>query len=269
MKKITVTFALLATTFGTAGAAEYYDGGVLADCTSKYIDVGAIESFNYEDSAWKLVMGNVKGWGGAQCALTMTTQCRNALISVMGQQNFNDNSIEGVLTQGTPCACDSDSDCVTGFKCNTSAGYKYGFCTQIANFCTNDSQCANDKGYVCSNKACTQKCDISTYPEDTDWETAARDTSDYYNFPMIEKRTSYKCSSSGSWTGTTTYRCAAHYYGTPTSASSKCTRCPDYPGPGTSDPGSTKIQDCYYPKGTQYHDTPGSYTIVNGDCHHD
>ena len=274
MKKITITLAALMEITGTAYGAwdtsTRIDGVHLSSCTSKYIDVNAIESLNYEDNAWKLVMGRENGWGGSSCTLTMTEECSKALIGIMGREDFDDASIEGTLTSNILCACNSNSDCVTGFKCSSAgSGQKYGFCTQISNFCTTDSQCDNDKGYVCVNKACTQKCTINTKPDDTGWKIAARDTSDYYNFPMIEKSSTYKCSSAGRWTGTTAYRCAAHYYGAPTSANSKCTRCPSYPGPAEAPAGSTKITDCYYPRGTEYNDSTGAFKIIGGDCHHD
>lgn len=267
MKKITTAFAafILATgaCHGAADTSTYYPGGLFTECTSKYINVYGIESLNYRDNYWRLVTKN--GWGGGNCALNVTAACQANLINAMGLQEFNDNSIIGVLSN-IICSCQSDSDCVSGFKCQKNINEIYGQCLQISNYCTNNNQCDNEKGYICISGKCTQKCYIDTKPENTYWETVKKDST--YNVPMIEKESIYTCASSG-WSQTTNYRCAEHYYGTPTSATSTCNRCPAYPGPATSAPGSTLQTDCYIPKGTQYGDQTGSFTIVNNDCHHD
>ncbi len=269
MKIITTVLIGALGIIGSAYAVDsntYYDGIHLSECTSKYINVYDIDSFNYQDGAWKLVMKN--GGGGVTCALTVSSECRSSLVSVMGQAEYTNASVEGVLSNAL-CACDGDGDCVTGFRCSKQSGYKYGFCTQIANFCTTNSQCDMDMGYLCVNKACTQKCYLDSKPDDTDWKVVTK-TSDMYQLNLIEKSTSYTCKQSGSsyaWTATDSFRCAKNAYGNPTSASSGCNICPDYPGPATSPAGTTSITGCYIPNGTQYGDKTGSYTL-KGDCHY-
>ncbi len=268
-----VAFGMVAVT-GSAGALNYPDlyvvGGVFAQgCTSSNILVSAaVKNMNYEDSFWRVVAQD--GWGGQYCNITLDDTCRNNVANALGgEQVFNDNSIAGVLSQ-IQCSCESNADCVTGFKCN-KGGSGYGFCEQIANFCTSDSQCDVGKGYVCINKACTQKCFISEdiFLDEGYWTVVA--THPTYKFPMIESMPSYKCVKSGStynWQTTYSYRCAEHFYGNPTSASGGCELCPSYPGPATSEPGTKLITGCYMPQGTRYGDSTGSFTFVGGDCHY-
>ena len=146
MKKITTAFAafILATgaCHGAADTSTYYPGGLFTECTSKYINVYGIESLNYRDNYWRLVTKN--GWGGGNCALNVTAACQANLINAMGLQEFNDNSIIGVLSN-IICSCQSDSDCVSGFKCQKNINEIYGRCLQISNYCTNNNQCDNEK----------------------------------------------------------------------------------------------------------------------------
>lgn len=270
-----VAFGMVAVT-GSAGALNYPDlyvnGSVFSQgCTSSNILVSvAVKNMNYEDSFWRVVAQD--GWGGQFCNITLDNTCRNNVANALGgQQAFDDNSIAGVLSS-IQCSCDSDADCVTGFKCTKSTPSDvYGNCRQIANFCTSDSQCDTAKGYVCVNKACTQKCSINEdiFLDEGDWTVVANHPT--YNSPMIESMASYKCVKSGStynWQTTYSYRCAEHFYGNPTGASGGCELCPSYPGPATSAPGTKLITGCYLPAGTTYGDRTGSFKIVGGDCHY-
>ncbi|MCM1294654.1 MAG: hypothetical protein NC311_03770 [Muribaculaceae bacterium] len=269
MKKTTITLigTLCCCNAFAANSNTYYDGGILSRCTSKYILVGGIASFNYQDNAWKLVVKD--GWGGNNCSLSVNSNCEADIISAMGQTEYSNGSVNGVLSNAS-CACETNTDCVTGFKCQSvGAANRYGFCTQIANFCTTDSQCAMGKGYVCVSGKCTQKCYVDNMPDDTGW-TVVTKTSDMYKFDLIEQSTSYTCKQSGSsyaWTATNYYRCAKNAYGNPTNASSGCSMCPNYPGPMTSPAGTTSVTGCYIPSGTNYGDITGSYTL-KGDCHY-
>ena len=92
----------------------------------------------------------------------------------------------------------------------------------------------------------------------------------------------------------TTYKCAAGYYGTATSALAGCTKCPDNatcsggngstyvcnsgtykaygacascPSPGTSPSGSTSISSCYIPSGTTGSDGSGTYKYT-ANCYY-
>ncbi len=59
------------------------------------------------------------------------------------------------------------------------------------------------------------------------------------------------------------YRCAAGYYGSPSSCTSGCTKCPSYNGvSGTSSAGSTSVSSCCIASGTSidFSDTKGSGT---------
>lgn len=61
------------------------------------------------------------------------------------------------------------------------------------------------------------------------------------------------------------YRCAAGYYGSPTSSLSGCTECPS---PGTSVAGSnTSKTDCYIPANTQLTDSSGTFTYTT-NCYY-
>ncbi|MDE6250597.1 MAG: hypothetical protein K2M34_03115 [Alphaproteobacteria bacterium] len=62
----------------------------------------------------------------------------------------------------------------------------------------------------------------------------------------------------------TTYRCAAGYYGSSTNGTSGCTRCPQSGSGtyGTSAAGSKYVTSCYLPAGTSFSDTTGSGTYT-------
>lgn len=66
----------------------------------------------------------------------------------------------------------------------------------------------------------------------------------------------------------TQYRCAKGYYGSPTSNTSGCTRCPASGGTygTTASAGSTSITSCYLPSGSTFSDSTGSGT-VEGNCY--
>lgn len=66
-----------------------------------------------------------------------------------------------------------------------------------------------------------------------------------------------------------TYKCAAGYYGNPTSETSSCTPCPNHSltGPATSPVGATKITDCYITTGATWTDDKGTLRFEE-DCHY-
>lgn len=77
---------------------------------------------------------------------------------------------------------------------------------------------------------------------------------------------------------TTSYKCAAGYYGTPSPTNQTCTQCPEASdiytnsartvrARGTSKDGATSKNDCYLPAGT-YYDATGQFVIdTNQTCY--
>ena len=61
------------------------------------------------------------------------------------------------------------------------------------------------------------------------------------------------------------YRCAAGYYGNPTSCTSGCTACPSdaYGNYGTTAGGAKTVSECYIPSGQPFSDATGSGTYTN------
>ncbi|MBD5388928.1 hypothetical protein HDR63_01585 [bacterium] len=63
-------------------------------------------------------------------------------------------------------------------------------------------------------------------------------------------------------------RCGANSYGLAYYNSGVCTRCPTFNNvSGSSSAGSVSISDCYIPRGQNFTDTTGSYTL-NSDCYY-
>lgn len=65
----------------------------------------------------------------------------------------------------------------------------------------------------------------------------------------------------------TEYRCAAGYWGSPSSATSGCTACDKLGGHGTSAAGSTSRTKCYVPAGAAITDNIGTYKFSN-NCYY-
>jgi len=258
---------------GAASAAKVViPGYVFEACSSQYISMAGVKEFFYDeagDSAWRLVAQD--GWGGDSCSITFIVGCEKALSDEVGDVIYGDWEVKPNLLR-IQCSCVSDADCVGGFKCQNKSSTGYGFCTSTG--CSKDSDCSTDKGYLCISGQCQQKCYVDAKPavpdeeEETAWTVVAQHP--MYNIPMIESYTSYSCTKSGSsyaWNGTTTYRCSEKFYGTPTSASGGCELCDSFPGPATSEAGSTKPEDCYLPDGTNYGGREGQFVIKGGDCY--
>ena len=99
---------------------------------------------------------------------------------------------------------------------------------------------------------CEQNCTGCTNcTSDTSW--SAGNTG-------YEKKVTRTCNCN-TCSATTSYRCAAGYYGSSTNGTSGCTRCPSSGGVyGTSVAGSTTITDCYIPAGDiSWTDDTGTY----------
>lgn len=79
-----------------------------------------------------------------------------------------------------------------------------------------------------------------------------------------ERRTYKYCATLTRCASSIQFRCAAGYYGSSTTGTSGCTRCPNS---GVSMAGSTEITSCYLPSGTTGTDTSGTYTYT-ADCYY-
>lgn len=99
---------------------------------------------------------------------------------------------------------------------------------------------------------------------DSDTDFTATGTAGY------ERQATRSCTCTGGCTvKSSTYRCAAGYYGSSTNGTSGCTRCPQS-GSGTygnSAAGSKYITNCYLPAGTSFSDVSGS-GIYAEDCNY-
>ena len=131
-----------------------------------------------------------------------------------------------------------------------SAGYKLDGGTVEVDGCSNAIQ-AN--GCILDCTGC------SNCTSDTTW--SATGTAGY------EKKVTRTCSCN-TCNASTSYRCAAGYYGSSTNGTSGCTRCPSSGGVyGTSAAGSTAITSCYIPSGTSMTDSVGTYEYTS-NCYY-
>ena len=147
----------------------------------------------------------------------------------MMTHNCYQNS-SGQTLQITSCSvCDSGYDLVSSSYDSAVCPdmyYSYNDCVRSCTGCTN---CTSDTSWSAGNtgyeKKVTRTCDCNT------------------------------CRTS------TSYRCAAGYYGSSTNGTSGCMRCPSSGGVyGTSVAGSTSITSCYIPAGAiSWTDSTGTY----------
>lgn len=112
---------------------------------------------------------------------------------------------------------------------------------------------------------CVQPCGVALcMPLDGTWTTV----SDGY-----EKKVDKECTNNYELgtcerTESTSYRCAAGYYGRTVNGTTGCTRCPSSGGVyGTSAAGSTAITSCYIPSGTTSSDGTGTFEYTE-DCYY-
>lgn len=129
-------------------------------------------------------------------------------------------------------------------RCNT--GYKLDGGTILVDGCSNA---------IAANGCILDCTGCSNCTSDTTW--SATGTAGY------EKKVTRTCSCN-TCNASTSYRCAAGYYGSSTNGTSGCTRCPSSGGVyGTSAAGSTSVTSCYMPSGTNMSDTSGTYQFTS------
>ena len=151
------------------------------------------------------------------------------------------NSSTGLITQIADC-----TECQTGYEL-TSTSTTCGVLT------------------IPYNKCQTTCADCTDCTSDTSW-TTAEDSSGLVIISHQQKI--IRTCDCGTCIETPEYRCAAGYYGTPTSLSDGCYRCPSsgvvY---GTSAAGSTEITSCYMPSETSMTDDSGTFQFTS-DCYY-
>ncbi|MDE6478122.1 MAG: hypothetical protein K2L94_02630 [Alphaproteobacteria bacterium] len=187
-----------------------------------------------------LLIPNV-GWGACQVYSYCDGNCVNAGLPTLALEEgclnntwdykyigVSESSVSGPLYSIPTCP-----QCETGYKQVTqevmlspSCTVQYYACEVI---CTGCSNCTSDSAWSAHStgyeKKVTRTCNCNT------------------------------CSA------TTSYRCAAGYYGSSTNGTSGCTRCPDN---GTSVAGTTSITGCCVSSGT---DAAGTYSYSPQCCY--
>lgn len=134
------------------------------------------------------------------------------------------------------------------------------FLLQNCEICDTGFQQVQKTVSFCTNtvKYTTCECNCSNCTSDTDW--SAGNTG-------YQKKVTRTCScASGTATcvATTSYRCAAGYYGTSSNGTSGCTKCPNS---GNSSNGSTSITSCCMPSGSSFSDTTGTGSFTAQCCY--
>ncbi len=142
----------------------------------------------------------------------------------------------------------------------TSTGMIMGYADCYS--CINSSYELTSTTTTCGNSiithnTCESACaECTDCTSDTSWSTAVTPTG--AELPSHQQKTTRTCDC-GTCVETTQYRCAAGYYGNPTSILSICATCPQ---PGTSAAGSTAKTSCYIPSGTSMTDNAGTYQFT-------
>ncbi|MBD5389387.1 hypothetical protein HDR63_03995 [bacterium] len=110
-------------------------------------------------------------------------------------------------------------------------------------------------GYQTGYKCVKYVCSSSNCSSDSSWSSGGTG---------YQKKVNRGCSNNSCVTTSTSYRCAAGYYGAATTNTvPTCTRCPTVDGvTGTSADGATSQSGCYIPSGTTGNDTTGSFTYT-------
>ncbi|MCM1294626.1 MAG: hypothetical protein NC311_03630 [Muribaculaceae bacterium] len=122
--------------------------------------------------------------------------------------------------------------------------------------------------YHTDDTACTTNCCLAKYG--SGYATPSYSAPDANGVITVKQYTeTVTCATSSTDTNivsclpSTTYTCAAGYYGTPTLLNKTCNKCATttgHPSATTADRGATQITECYIPAGTAFSDTTGSGT---------
>ncbi|MDE5615932.1 MAG: hypothetical protein K2I81_03820 [Alphaproteobacteria bacterium] len=148
-------------------------------------------------------------------------------------------------------------------KCyKTSSGriFKVFICTSCERGTLGDatlSELIPDCNLLTTVSQCCNACDSASCTSDTTY--IAHSTG-------YESKSTRMCTClNGCKETSTSYRCAAGYYGSSTNGTTGCTACPDG---GTSVAGSnTSITSCHLPTGANFSDPSGSGEYT-GNCHY-
>ncbi len=183
------------------------------------------------------------------------TTSTNAAIYCMSEACGADAVLWG--PSGSNCrlsetVCYNDVKVKTCTSCNTD----YTLTSKTGSV----SGCSNTITYKSCEKAACNNCNGNCLS--TGWTSASTG--------YEQKVTSLCNTSTCTCTETTSYRCAAGYYGSPSSNLSGCSKCPSYNGiDGTSSAGSTSASSCCIASGSTYSfsDTVGSGTAkISSKC---
>ena len=161
-------------------------------------------------------------------------------------QTYSPGCIGGTTTRYVSC-----NSCKTGYIRVLTSGVASSGCTYDYYKCQPDEE---------------EECNENTNCiSDTSWSAAS---------VGYEKKVTRRCATSLA-TGkkecketSTSYRCAANYYGNPETDSSGCVSCGTYGGAKVlSKAGSTKKTDCYIPANTEVTDSTGTFVFTT-NCYY-
>lgn len=165
-------------------------------------------------------------------------------------------TLVGIFSYGSAFGVTSMAKCCSGTRCVTCAA-----ANENNKSCLTDFDCGG--GGVAS---CPDEC------PNADWTDVSTTGIAFVGNPTYQTRCQINLLTN---TGTCQYQCGSGSYGSPTSSSSGCSRCPERDGKpgisfsvsyGESAAGSKNITDCYMAAG-DYKDSTGTYKITD-DCYY-
>lgn len=135
-----------------------------------------------------------------------------------------------------------------GLMCNATLTNPYGNCCP-------GLECRTTSNIPVGPGICSECEECGTCPALTDWTSTGTG---------YIKRSSQRCNCGRCMVLSTSYACAAGYYGTSTDGATGCTRCPAYPGGyGTSNIQSDVRTKCYIPVNATGSDNSGTYKYTD------
>ncbi len=170
------------------------------------------------------------------------------------------DSVGFFIPQPTGCGTNYTKKCY-----KASSGHIMGFadCSSCINSAWERTSVQTTCGsMIMTYYKCCQQCTNCT--SDTTWRVATTAQGLLKN--SHQQKTTRTCNC-GTCEESTQYRCAAGYWGNPTSISDTCERCPKNDGVyGTNIAGSnTTITSCYIKAGASMNDDGGTYNFTT-DC---